>query len=62
MSYQIEPLRHRIWDERVSEIIELGVYGYRIVGTDGRTLSEAPTREEAMLKASEAILPNLSQA
>lgn len=60
MSYQIEPLRHRIWDERVSEVIEMDVYGYRIVGTDGRTLAEAPTREEAMLKASASILPNLA--
>lgn len=60
MAYQIEPLRHCIWDERVSEIIELGVYGYRVVGTDGKTISEGETREEAMLKASEAILPNLS--
>lgn len=61
MSYQIEPLRHRIWDERVSEIIDLGVYGYRVVGADGRTISEGETREEAMLKASEAILPKLSR-
>ena len=61
MSYQIEPLRHKIWDERVSEIIELGVYGYRVVGSRGQTLSEAPTREEAMLKASAAIMPNLAQ-
>ena len=61
MSYQIEPLRHRIWDERVSEVIELDVYGYRVVGTDGRTISEGETREEAMLKASTAILPNLAQ-
>ncbi|MDO8451302.1 MAG: hypothetical protein Q7S76_00350 [bacterium] len=60
MAYQIEPLRHRIWDERVSEVIEMDVYGYRVVGTDGRTLSEAPTREEAMLKASEAIMPSLA--
>lgn len=61
MSYQIEPLRHRIWDERVSEVIELDVYGYRVVGTDGQTISEGETREEAMLKASEAIMPNLAQ-
>ncbi|MDO8571660.1 MAG: hypothetical protein Q7R79_03190 [bacterium] len=61
MSYQIEPLRHRIWDERVSEIVELDVYGYRVVGTDGRQISEGATREEAMLAASEAILPNLAQ-
>jgi hypothetical protein len=62
MSYQIEPLRHRIWDERVSEIVELDVYGYRVVGTDGRTISEGETREAAMLAASKAILPNLAQA
>lgn len=61
MAYQIEPLRHCIWDERVSEIVELDVYGYRVVGTDGRTISEGETREEAMLKASSSILPNLAQ-
>ena len=61
MAFQIEPLRHKIWDSRVSEIIELDVYGYRVVGTDGRTISEGETREEAMLKASAAILPNLAQ-
>ncbi len=61
MSYQIEPLRHCIWDERVSDVIELDVYGYRVVGSHGQTLSEAPTREEAMMKASAAILPNLAQ-
>jgi len=60
MAYQIEPLVRRIWDERVSEVIELDVYGYRVVGTDGQTISEGETREEAMLKASAAILPNLA--
>lgn len=61
MSYQIEPLVRRIWDERVSEIVELDVYGYRVIGTDGRTISEGETREEAMLKASASILPKLSR-
>ena len=60
MAFQIEPLRHKIWDERVSEVIELDVYGYRVVGTDGQTISEGETREEAMLKASTAILPSLA--
>lgn len=57
MSYRVEPIHRCIWDDHKSEIIELpDIYGYRVRGSDGRTLSEGESREEALRRASELIL------
>lgn len=58
MSYRVEPIHRCIWDDAKAEIVELSdVYGYRVVsGSDGRTLSEGESREEALRRASEFIL------
>lgn len=57
MSYRVEPIHHRIWDEVKEEVIDLpDIYGYRVVGSDGHTLAEAESREAAMRAASELIM------
>ena len=61
MSYKVEPLIRRMWDPYKEEVVELpDIYGYSVVDHTGKTISEGETREEAMMRASEAILPNLS--
>lgn len=63
MSYRIEPIVRRVWDPYKEEVVELPeIYGYCVVDhNNGKTISEGETREEAMLRASEAILPKLTQ-
>ena len=57
MSYRVEPLVRRIWDDRAEEVVELDVYGYRVISSDGKTvLAEAETRESALRAASAFIL------
>lgn len=57
MSYRVEPIKRRVWDDVKEEVVELPeIYGYCVRGSDGRTLSEGFSREEAMLRASEFIL------
>lgn len=61
MAYKIEPLVRRIWDECKEEVVELPeIYGYCVVDEKGRTIGEGESRAEAMLRASEAIMPNLA--
>lgn len=62
MSYRIEPIVRRIWDEYKEEVVELPeIYGYCVVDEKGKTIGEGESRADAMLAASEAILPKLSQ-
>lgn len=57
MSYRVEPIHRSIWDDVKGEVIEMpDIYGYRVMGSDGRTLSEGSSREEALRSASESIL------
>lgn len=57
---QIIPLTRLTWSEERGEYAEMDSYGYQVLANDGRVLSTGETREEAMMKASEAILPSLA--
>lgn len=57
MSYKVEPIHRRVWDEIKEEVVELpDIYGYCVIGHDGRTISEGETRSEAMERASSLIM------
>ena len=62
MSYRVEPIKRRVWDSVKEEVVELPeIYGYCVVDEKGETIGEGESRSDAMLAASEAILPKLSQ-
>lgn len=57
MSFRVVPIHRCVWDDVRGEVAEMpDIYGYRVTGSDGRTLSEGESREEAMRRASEFIL------
>jgi len=50
----ILPIRHRVWDDRHGEVVELPeIYGFQVLNKSGVVVGEGESREDAITAALE---------